>query len=244
MVFSPGGESRNSRILVKEQTVATISSTLQRGCMYSRDLYRGILIPRNVSILETTGTVPNTRDQRRCRLSSVASTRRSPTPLGSPPFSGTSPNICVFFAVKCGCCLDICCGEELWKLPCNNRKRDQCPHQVGMECPHLTVHRKAPMKGLIGPWQERIPCATDGPRVLATDTDLSSLILGCGVGVGAGVGVVQSRGNEPGVRAGVGVDQTASTPIPERFIGICDIICICRGDPHVHFGNNLHRNRF
>ena len=39
-----------------------------------------------------------------------------------------------------------------------------------------------------------------------------------GCGVGAGVGVARSRGKEPGV----GVDQTASTPTPERFVGICD----------------------
>ena len=39
---------------------------------------------------------------------------------------------------------------------------------------------------------------------------------------GVGVGVARSRGNEPGV----GVDQTASTPTPERFL-IWDIICLC-----------------
>ena len=39
---------------------------------------------------------------------------------------------------------------------------------------------------------------------------------GCGVGVRAGVGVARSRGNHPGV--GVGVDQIASTPTPERFV--------------------------
>ena len=37
-----------------------------------------------------------------------------------------------------------------------------------------------------------------------------------GCGVGAGVGVAGSRGNEPGV--GVGVDQIALTPTPERCV--------------------------
>ena len=39
---------------------------------------------------------------------------------------------------------------------------------------------------------------------------------GYGVGAEAGVGVARSRGNEQVV--GVGVDQTASTPTPERFV--------------------------
>ena len=43
----------------------------------------------------------------------------------------------------------------------------------------------------------------------------STLHQGCGVVVG--VGVARSRGNVPGVEVRVGVDQTASTPTPERF---------------------------
>ena len=39
-----------------------------------------------------------------------------------------------------------------------------------------------------------------------------------GCGVGAGVGIARSHCNEPGVGPGVGVNQTASTPIPERFV--------------------------
>ena len=47
-------------------------------------------------------------------------------------------------------------------------------------------------------------------------------------GCRVGVGVAWNRGKGPGV--GVGVDQIASTPTPKRFISICDMICLCRGD--------------
>ena len=50
---------------------------------------------------------------------------------------------------------------------------------------------------------------------------------GCRVGVG--VGVARSRGNEPGVGVRVGVDQMASTPTPEHFFLVYDIIYLCRG---------------
>ena len=48
-----------------------------------------------------------------------------------------------------------------------------------MECSHLTVHRKAPVKGLIGPGNGGFPCGIDDPWVLATDADLHSLIYDC-----------------------------------------------------------------
>ena len=43
---------------------------------------------------------------------------------------------------------------------------------------------------------------------------------------GCGVGVIQSCGNEPGVR----VNQTASTLTPERFVWVCDVVYLCRGE--------------
>ena len=49
---------------------------------------------------------------------------------------------------------------------------------------------------------------------LALNSNRKHLDQGCGVG--ARVGVARSRGNEQGV--GVGVDQTASIPTPERFV--------------------------
>ena len=55
-------------------------------------------------------------------------------------------------------------------------------------------------------------------------------VRGCGVGAGVGVGVARSRDNEQGVGVGVGVDQTASALTPERFVLICDIIRLCRGE--------------
>ena len=36
-----------------------------------------------------------------------------------------------------------------------------------MECPHLTYHRKAPVKGIIGPGKGGLPCGIDDLRVLA-----------------------------------------------------------------------------
>ena len=72
-------------------------------------------------------------------------------------------------------------------------------------------------------------------------TKLTRIECNQGCGVGAVVEVARSRANEPGV--GVGVDQTTSTPTPEHFVGICDIICICGEDLHTHFGNNLYRYR-
>ena len=43
-----------------------------------------------------------------------------------------------------------------------------------MECSHLTVHRQAPMKGLLSPGSDGYPCGIDG---LVTDAGLPSLIL-------------------------------------------------------------------
>ena len=48
-----------------------------------------------------------------------------------------------------------------------------------MECSPLTVHRKAPVRGLIGPGNGGFPCGIDNPRALATDADLHSLIYDC-----------------------------------------------------------------
>ena len=48
-----------------------------------------------------------------------------------------------------------------------------------MECPPLRVHRKAPVKGLIGPGSGGLPCGIDDPRVLATNDDLHLLIYDC-----------------------------------------------------------------
>ena len=41
---------------------------------------------------------------------------------------------------------------------------------------------------------------------------------GCGIGAEAGVRVARSRGNEQGAGVGVGFDQTALTPAPERLV--------------------------
>ena len=52
----------------------------------------------------------------------------------------------------------------------------------------------------------------------------SAFVLGadshqeCGIGVVIRIGVTRNRGNEPGVGVGVGVDQTARIPTPERFV--------------------------
>ena len=48
-----------------------------------------------------------------------------------------------------------------------------------MECLPLIVHRKAPIKGLIGPGNGGFPCGIDDPRVLVTDAGLHSLIYDC-----------------------------------------------------------------
>ena len=48
-----------------------------------------------------------------------------------------------------------------------------------MECPHLRVHRGAPVKGLIEPGNDGLPCGIDELRVLSTDDDLHSLIYDC-----------------------------------------------------------------
>ena len=52
---------------------------------------------------------------------------------------------------------------------------------MDMECLPLTVHRKAPVKGLIRPGNGGFPCGIDDPRVLAvaTDADLYPLIYDC-----------------------------------------------------------------
>ena len=48
-----------------------------------------------------------------------------------------------------------------------------------MERLHLTIHRKAPMKGLIGPGNGGFQCGSDDLRVLATDAGLHSLTYEC-----------------------------------------------------------------
>ena len=96
------------------------------------------------------------------------------------PFSGaTSSSVYAFsLAVKCGCCVEINSSEELWKLPRNKTKMKsgQAPHQVEMECPRFTVHRKSVTMGLIGPGNGGLPCAIDDLRVLVTDAGRTSLI--------------------------------------------------------------------
>ena len=71
-------------------------------------------------------------------------------------------------------------GIERWKLPCNKQKRtrsSQAQHQMEMECLHLTSHRKAPVKGIIGPGNGGLPCGIDDLQVLATGAGQHSLIL-------------------------------------------------------------------
>ena len=46
-----------------------------------------------------------------------------------------------------------------------------------IESPHLTIHRKAPVKGLIE--NGGFPCGIDDLRVVATDAGLHSLIYDC-----------------------------------------------------------------
>ena len=48
-----------------------------------------------------------------------------------------------------------------------------------MGCPHLTVHRKALVRGLIGSDNDGLPRGIDDPRVLAADAVLLSLIYDC-----------------------------------------------------------------
>ena len=76
-----------------------------------RDLSRCRFVSRDVSRFETTGTVPSTHKLSDDR-SWVAGNRRPSMAHGIPPFSGTkSPSVCAFsLAVKCGCCVHICCG--------------------------------------------------------------------------------------------------------------------------------------
>ena len=71
-------------------------------------------------------------------------------------------------AVKCGCCVDICRGLrlDLWKSP---RKNWDLAKVMEMECPHLTVYRKAPMKSLIVPENGGLPCGIDVFQVLPTE---------------------------------------------------------------------------
>ena len=48
-----------------------------------------------------------------------------------------------------------------------------------MECRPLTVHRKPPVRELIGPGNGGFSCGIDDPPVLATDADQYSLIYDC-----------------------------------------------------------------
>ena len=48
-----------------------------------------------------------------------------------------------------------------------------------MECPPLRAHKKAPVKGVIGPGNGGFPCGIYDPRMPATDDDQPSLIYDC-----------------------------------------------------------------
>ena len=52
----------------------------------------------------------------------------------------------------------------------------QAQHQMGMECPHLTVHKKAPVNVLIRPGNVGLTCGIDDLPALATDAGLHSAI--------------------------------------------------------------------
>ena len=66
---------------------------------------------------------------------------------------------------------------ELWKLPRNKKTKKN--NQTEMECLHLTVYRKTPKKGLIGPGNVGFPSGIDDLRMFATDAGLHSLIYVC-----------------------------------------------------------------
>ena len=106
--FSHQGRKAKLSILVKDQTVAILRSTL---CMESRGLSQCIFISKNVTsmIFETSGTVCSTHKISDNRPVSVASTQRQSMAHGKLPFSGTiSPSVCAFsLAVKCGFCVEL-----------------------------------------------------------------------------------------------------------------------------------------
>ena len=59
-------------------------------------------------------------------------------------------------------------GIEPWKLPRSYKRSANAQYQIEMDCLHLTVHSKWPVKELIGPGSGGFPCGIDDPRVLET----------------------------------------------------------------------------
>ena len=107
-------------------------------------------------------------------------------PMETCHFRHGNPCACAFsLAVNFGCCVNICGAVELelWALRylIKRTRYSQTSHQLEMEYPRLTLHRKTLIKGLTGLGNSKLPCGIDDFRLLATDAGLlllSSWALG------------------------------------------------------------------
>ena len=95
-----------------------------------------------------------------------------------------------------------------------------------MECPHLKVHRKAPIKGFIGPGNGGFPCGIHALRVLATDAGLHSLLL---------LGTVHGNVSHSQKWGSTGKRSRDSMPHCRRVENIVDTVCFCTKIRHFYF---------